>query len=101
MGHHKGYSPSAETRAKMRAAALGRVNSPETRAKIRKAAVGRVLSIEHRERIRQSMKARWQKTGHAGKQKVTVPQELRGYAQKLRNSGIKGREFAQAIEAAL
>lgn len=100
MGYHRGYSPSAATRAKMRASAIGRKLTQEHKEKIRATKLGTVVSNETREKIRQSMKTRWRELGHAGKKKMPVPTNLRGYAQKLRKSGIKGQQFAQAIEAA-
>jgi group I intron endonuclease len=48
-----GWSPSQETRNKMRLSLRGRVISKESRAKISKALKGRIVPKEHLERLRQ------------------------------------------------
>lgn len=100
MGYHRGYSPSPETRAKMRASQLGRTHTAEHKEKIRQAKLGSKVSEETKQKISATMRERWRKGAHAGKLKSPVPDHLKGYASKLRHIGIKGDEFRRAIEAA-
>src|SRR3990167_2251521 len=51
MPFRKGYCPSPEVRAKLRAAILGKHHSAETRAKMRIAHLGRPKTLEHAKRI--------------------------------------------------
>lgn len=53
-----GWSPSPETRAKMRAAGEGRKMPPETKAKISAAHKGKKFSPEHAEKLRAILRAR-------------------------------------------
>lgn len=100
MGYHRGYSPTPETRAKMRAAAIGRKLLPETIEKIRQAALGRKASPETCAKLSAAMLKCWSKGNHGSRVKSPVPGHLKSYASKLRGIGIKGQQFRQAIEAA-
>ena len=92
----RGYSPSPETRAKMRAAALVRQYSPETREKMRQSRLGKTTPPESRQKLSASMRAAWA-NGSFGP-KVIIPDHLKSYARKLRRNGFKGKELIAAIE---
>ncbi len=98
MGYRRGYSPSPETRAKMRAFALGRQYSPETREKMRQSRIGKKLPPEVRQKISASMRAAWA-NGSCGL-RVPIPDHLKSYARKLRRNGFSGKTLISALEAA-
>ena len=62
----KGHPVSTETRAKIRAANLGKVRSAETRARIGRAHLGKTLSTETRAKLSDELRRRWADPAYRG-----------------------------------
>lgn len=94
-----GYSPSAETRAKMAAANANRVVSDETRAKIGESRVGKTHSEEARAKIRLVAGNRSEET----RAKMSAAQTGKSPSEETRAKlrAVSKREFSEETRAKL
>lgn len=97
-----GCNPSAETRARLSAALVGRIHSPETRAKIAASHMGILNSPETRAKISAALKGRsgtWIGRKHSPESRAKMSLARIGNKNSLGRTDMRGRKHSsEAIE---